>query len=222
MGCLQFIVVKATHILDVYNLEDVMDAGRDLPIGFVGIHEIGAIRKVHEHGVSSVLLQQGIVLIRQSAPQTLDGKPLAPLEFADEGYTIEKLAIHVPKNHGRGIAVVEELHVVDGRESIVLHDVREIGLGHDEQGERHLVPLVTSLGIKINLTPRLHPEALVDGGLGKVVVVVATKDVLEAGRVADGENWGIKVDRHTALLGVDEGLARGKTQLGSQLRGAEL
>ena len=106
------------------------------------------------------------------APQALDGEPLTPLELADEGYAVEDLAVQIPEDHQRAIAVVEELHVVDEGEGVVLHDVGEVGLGHDEQGEGHLVPLVAALKITVNLTPRLHPETLVDGGLGEVVGVV--------------------------------------------------
>ena len=40
--------------------------------------------------------------------------------------------------------------------------------------------------------------------------------------MTDGKHRGIEVDRQAALLGVDKGLARGKTQLCTELRGADL
>ena len=40
--------------------------------------------------------------------------------------------------------------------------------------------------------------------------------------MTNGKHRGIEVDRQAALLGVDKGLARSKTQLGTELRGADL
>ena len=208
------VVVHAMDILDMDELEDVVDAHDEFDVGFVALHDVGEIvvlsvlelsGEVHEQGVALVLGQEGVVLVREGAPEGVDADVFAPLEFLDEGDAVEELAVHVPRDHGRGVAVVEELHVVDEVEGVVLEDVGEVGRGHDEEGIGHLVPLYAALEHAVDFAPGVEPEALVEGGLGEVVVVLASQDALDADGVADAHDRGVEVGGQAALLGVDVG-----------------
>ena len=85
-----------------------------------------------------------------------------------------------------------------------------------------MVPLDSSLEIAVDLTPRLHPEPLVDVCLGVVVAIVASEESLDADGMPEGEHRCVEIDLQSALLGIDERLARGIAELGMELRRAEL
>ena len=221
MGVL-VVIVETADVLYMDELEDVVDADRELVVGLLRIHDTTALGEEHEDVAIGVLLEEGVVLVGQSAPQAAESNILAPLEFLQERYAVEDLAVEIPRDIERGKTVVEELHVVDELEGLVLDDIAEVGLGHDEQRIGHLVPLDTALEIAVDLTPRLHPEALIDVCLGIVVAIVATEESLDADGMSEGEHWGVEIDLKTTLLGVDECLTGGKTELGMELGGAEL
>ena len=122
-----------------------------------------------------------------------------------QGDAVEDFAIEVPQDHGGGVAVVEELHVVDEVEGVVLEDVGEVGRGHDEEGIGNLVPLDAALEHAVDFTPRVEPEAFVEGGFGEVVVVLAAQDALDADGMAEAKDGGVEVGGQSALLGVDIG-----------------
>ena len=216
------VIVETADILYMDELEDVVDADGKLVIGLLAVHHMTALGEHHEDVALGVLLEEGVVLVGQTAPQAAESDVLAPLEFLQERYAVEDLAVEIPRDIERGKTVVEELHVVDELEGLVLDDIAEVGLGHDEQRIGHLVPLYSSLEIAVNLSPRLHPEALVDARLAIVVAIVATEESLDADGMSEGEHWGVEIDLKTTLLGVDECLAGGKTELGMELGGAEL
>ena len=153
MGSGQLVIVQAAHILNMYNLEDVMDAHAELHVRTIRIDDIAALGEVHEHRTARILVEMGVVLLRQLAPQDTEAEPLAPLEFADERDAVEYLSVEVPVELTRQEAVGWELHVVDSLEGIVLYDIREVGLGHDEQWEGNLLPLYSTLYLDIHLTP---------------------------------------------------------------------
>ena len=139
-----------------------------------------------------------------------------------QGYAVEEFSVKVPRHVERGVAVVEELHVVYEVERFVLHDVRQVGGRHYEQREWHFVPLHPALHRHVELSPAVEPEALVDAGLGEVVVVVAAEHALHAHGVGEGEHWRVVVHLQASLLGVDVCLAWGVTYLEARLRSAEL
>lgn len=203
------------------NLEDVVNAEGEFPIGLLGVDDIGALWEIHEEGTALVLCQEGIVLVAETAPQATQSNPLAPLETLEQGDAVEELATHVPIELQGGIAVCRELHIVDGFEGIVLKDIGEIGLGHDEQGEGHFLPLDATFHEKVEASPRVEPEALEDAGLGDVVAIVGSQKSFDAQGVAEGEDGGVEIDWQATLLGVDERFTRGQAQLSVQLRGTE-
>ncbi len=222
VGCGQFVVVQSAHVLHVENLEDVVNAGHDFHIGLFRVHDVAASGEVHQQGRALVLLEEGVVLVGEVAPEGLHADVLAPLQLLEQGNAVEDLTVEVPRHVERCEAVVEELHVVDEVEGLVLYNIREVGGGHDEQGVGHLVPLYAALQVAVDLSPGVHPEALVDAELGEVVAVVAAEESLQTQGVAEGEDGSVEVDGQSALLGVDVGAARGKLQFGMQLGGSNL
>ena len=106
-------------------LEDVVDAYagfdvRGLAHDMAGGHAV-AHREEEEVGVAAFV---GVVLVRQRAPHAADAEHLSPFQFLDEGDAVEELPVHVVAEGERGVAVVQELHVVDEVERfVVLSDV---------------------------------------------------------------------------------------------------
>ena len=157
-------VGEAAHIFNVEEFEDVVYAGYDLDVRLFIIHGvrgvgIGAVGvevsgEVEEAAVGGIAFEEGVVLIRERAPQHVAGDVFAPFQFFEQGNAVEDLAVQVPRNHQRGVAVVEELHVVDQFKHVVLLDVREVGGRHDEHGIGHLVPLYAAFEIRVYLAPR--------------------------------------------------------------------
>ena len=202
--------------------EDIVYAGHNLEIGLVGVHHVAPLRELHQHVTALILGQEGVVLVGQFAPKHLHAQVFPPLQTLQQWNAVEDLAVQIPAHVGAEVAVVEELHVVDEIERLVLHDVAQVGGRHDEQRIRHLVPLRARLDRSVYLAPRPHPETFVDACLREVVVVFATKESLESHGVANGEHRRVEVDGQTALLGVDIGSSGSQLQLHTQLRGAYL
>ena len=73
-----------------------MDAHAELHVRTIRIDDIAALGEVHEHRTARILVEMGVVLLRQFAPQDTEAKPLAPLEFADERDAVENLSVQVP------------------------------------------------------------------------------------------------------------------------------
>ena len=160
--------------------------------------------EIVEIGRRCVLRQIGVVLVGERAPQGIHTEIFTPFESFEERDAVEDLAIQVPRNHGRDIAVVHEFHVLDEVEHRIFFDIRGVGPRHEQEGEGDAVPLGTGFHMRLELTPRLDPPALVDAQLGVVVGVVAP-EVFHAHGVAERKNRCVVVGAHAALLGVDEG-----------------
>lgn len=96
MGRGQFHVVQTAHILHMYDLEDVVDTGHNLDIGFVGVHEMTTVGEVHQFVAASILRQIRVVLVGKVTPEGVHGNIFAPLQFLDEGDAVEELAVQVP------------------------------------------------------------------------------------------------------------------------------
>ena len=218
----QVVVTQAAHVLHVEELQNVVNAQDQLDVGLLGVHDVRALGEVHELSAALVLLKEGVVLVGQRAPEHPDADVLAQVELLEQGHAVEDLAVEVPAHHERGEAVVEELHVVDAAEGLGQDDVRLVGRRVYEQRIGHLVPLYAALQVEVELAPVGHPEALVDVQLRIVVVVVGTKDAVEAYGVGNAEHWGIEVDDPAAQLVVDVGLARRIAQAARHLGGAQV
>ena len=89
----------------------------------------------------------------------------------------------------------------------------------NEQRIGHLVPLNTRIQVNVEFSPAAQPEALVDVGLGVVIVVLTTQDAVEPHSVGDAEHRGIEVDDTPAQLIVDVSLTGRITQAGTDLGG---
>lgn len=69
------------------SLEDIVDAGFHLPIGFTA-HGMGIGRELIEYGVARALGR--IVLVGKVAPETFHVDKLTPFEPSDERDTVEQ------------------------------------------------------------------------------------------------------------------------------------
>ena len=157
-------VGEAAHIFYVEVFEDVVNAGYDLNVRLFVVHNAGGVGvaavgvevsgEVEQAAVGSIALEEGVVFLRERAPQHVAGDVFAPFQFFEQGNAVEDFAVHVPGKHQRGVAVVEKLHVVDEFKHVVLLDVREVGGRHDEHGVGHLVPLHAAFEIRVYLAPR--------------------------------------------------------------------
>ena len=132
MGRRQIVMVHTPDIFHLEEFKDIVHAQRQLPIGMMRIDDIAAVREIHQQGTAGILSQQGIILIRQATPKASHRDPLAPLQFTQQGDAVEDLAIHIPVQIHTGKPVRGELHVVDGLEGIVLQEIGQICLRHDE------------------------------------------------------------------------------------------
>jgi hypothetical protein len=158
----------------MYNLEYIVDTGNNLYIRTMGVHEIAAVREIHQFVAARILRQVGVILVAKVTPKGVHGEIFTPLQLFDKWDTVEEFAVEIPRKHHRGIAVVEELHIVDQTEHLLLADVRKVGQWMNEQHVRNLIPLDTSLKEEVDLSPAVHPEALVELGLGKVRLILAS------------------------------------------------
>ncbi len=79
VGCGQFVVGEAAHILHVQNLEDVVHAGYDFHIGLLRVHDVTAVGEVHQQRGTLVLLEERVVLVAEVAPECLHADVFAPL-----------------------------------------------------------------------------------------------------------------------------------------------
>ena len=65
-----------------------------------------------------------VILIRKCSVHTTDTESFAPFQLFNEGNTIEQLPVHVISDGKRGITVIQEFHIVDKTERlIVLGDI---------------------------------------------------------------------------------------------------
>ena len=169
-----------------------------------------------------VIGQLVLVLVGERSPYGAESEIVAQLELTEQGHTIEQFALQIPVNHERQVAVADELHVVHHGERVGLRDVAEVGLGHDEQQQGHLVPLGGGTEVELHLSPRAEPQAIVGGGLAEVVAVLSAEQLVDTEGVADGEHGGVFVDEHAVLLGVHVFLAGSISEAQHQLGGAQL
>ena len=213
------------------HLEDVVHAGHHLHVGAVGIHgarEVveGAVGtelagQVEEAAVGGVPPEQGVVFVGEGAPEGVHTEKLAPFEFAEQGNAVEELSVEVPREHDRGIAVVEELHVVDEAEVAFFLYIGEVGGGHDEQREGNAVPLHAALELGIDFAPGVEPEAFVDGGFGEVVDAVKAKAAVVSDGVREAVYGCVAVGGYAPLLGVDPVGAGLIAQFEAEVAGAQ-
>ncbi len=205
-------IVDAMHILDVQQLEYVVYSGYQFDVGATRRHKLRVVRETairgkvtgetEQRAVLCILAQERIVLVGQVSEVHITTKVLSPLQFLEQWDAIKYLAVEVPTHQDGGVAVGDELHVVDEIEGIVLHYIAEVGNGEAQQWEGHLVPLALCLHIEIELAPGVQPETLVDGKLGEVVVVLSTHNSLETDRVSNAPDGRVEVGLESALLGV--------------------
>ena len=205
-------------------LEDVVDAYAGFHVGRL-VHDVAgghALARGEEEEVGIAALV-GVVLVRQRAPQSADAEHLAPFQLLDEREAVEQLSVHVVAQVEGGVAVVQELHVVDEVERlVVLRDVGEVRHRQVQQGEGDGVPLRAGTCRDVQLAPRAEPETLADACLRQVEVVVAAQHALEAGGVRDAEYRGIQRHGYAALLGVDKRLAGSVAQGHAQFGGRDV
>ena len=89
----ELVVVQAAHILDVDELEDVVDAQREFQIGSLGIDDVRPFGEVHQQRRTGILLEVGIILVGELAPEAAQTDILTPLEFLQQGDAVEDLSI---------------------------------------------------------------------------------------------------------------------------------
>ena len=92
-------------------LEDIVDTYNQFDIGALGIHDMTPLGEVHQFVATLILIQEGVILIRQVTPEHIHGEILTPLQLLDQRDTVEELSVQVPREHHRSITVVQELHV---------------------------------------------------------------------------------------------------------------
>ena len=81
-------VGEAAHVFNVEDLEDVVDAGYDLDVGLAVVHDVRGVGvravgvevsgEVEEAAVGGITLEEGVVFLRERAPQHVAGDVLAP------------------------------------------------------------------------------------------------------------------------------------------------
>ena len=162
------------------------------------------------------------ILAGERSPDGAEAEIVAQLELAQQGDAVEQLALEVPVDHKRDVAVADEFHVVDHREGVGLRDVAEVVLGHDEQQQGHLVPLCGGANVELHLSPRVKPQAVVGRGLAVVVVVLSAQQTVGAEGVAEGEHRCVFIHEHAVLLGVHVFLAGCEAQAQHEFGGAQL
>ena len=92
----------------------------------------------------------------------------------------------------------------------------------EQQGVWHLVPLLAGLDVYVDFAPTVQPEALVEMGLGDVVVVLSAQHFVQPHGVGEADDGGVEVDGTSAQLVVDIGFAGRIAQRGANLRGAHI
>ena len=215
------VVVHAADILNLEETQDATHARGDFPIGHAGIHDARVVGERHEHAAAGILREEGVVLVGESAPQHLDAEVFAQAGFLDEGDAVEDLALHVPVEVDTPETVVEELHIGNLIEHLLTAEVRQVGSRHAQQGEGHLVPLLSDTAVEVDAPPAVEPDALEEAKLGVVVVVFAPEEAIDAHGVAEGEDGCLAVDFQTAYLGIGVECAGGVFDFGLELGGAK-
>ena len=94
----ELVVVQTAYVLHMDEFEDVVDTQRQFHVGALGIDNVRALREVHEQRRAGILLEEGVVLIGELAPEDAEADILTPLEFLQQWNAIEELTIEVPAN----------------------------------------------------------------------------------------------------------------------------
>ena len=123
-------VVDAVDIFHLYQAQDVLHADGPFHVGLAAVHHEAVVGEHHQPLAVAVLRQEGVVLFGERAPEGFELDDFAHLHPPEQGDAVEQLAAHLPGELQRGVAVVEELHVVDHVEQHGRDDVREVGLRH--------------------------------------------------------------------------------------------
>ena len=117
-------ITYTAYIFDMNQFEDIVNTYNQFDVRSLRIHDMTTLGEVHQFIATRILRQEGVVLVRQVTPEHVHSNILTPLQFLDQWNTVEELSVQVPRKHHRGIAVVEELHVVDEIEHLFLNDKR--------------------------------------------------------------------------------------------------
>ena len=104
---------------------------------------------------AGVVEPEGIVLVGEIAPHHVETNILTPLKLLDERYAIKQLAIKVPTVHQGKRTVIEELHVADKGERVIISQITGIGLWQAEELEGNSVPLDHGTMEGVYTAPRL-------------------------------------------------------------------
>ena len=131
----ELLVGEAIDEVNGEEAQDVVDAGSSFEVGRVLVHHMGSIGEDEELVVITVLHQEGVVLVGESSPHTLEAEVLATFQFAEERDAVEDLSVGMPGKGPKHIAVVEELHVAHEGERVLVFEEREVHMRHDEQGK---------------------------------------------------------------------------------------
>ena len=94
----KLVVVQTAYVLHMDEFEDVVDTQRQFHVGALGIDDVRALREVHEQRRAGILLEEGVVLVGELAPEDAEADILTPLEFLQQRNAIEELTIEVPAN----------------------------------------------------------------------------------------------------------------------------
>ena len=128
----QFVVVQSANIFYMYYLEYIVDTQRQLHIRTIGVNHITALGEVHHHIAVGVIRCIRVVSVGQLSPKHAETYPLSPLQLSYQRNSVQYFSVHIPVHLRRNKSVGGELHVVDSLERVVLNDIREVGLRHDE------------------------------------------------------------------------------------------
>ena len=125
-------IIEAAHIFNAEESEHIMHSCHYFNIWSVGIHDIGTLRKLHEHITTPICFEIGIILVCEISPQHLHTKILPPFEFLYQWHTIEYLAVYIPLGIYARIPIIEKLHIINKVKGSRLNDIREVGGRHDK------------------------------------------------------------------------------------------
>ena len=166
--CARTVVGEAMIVVNAEEFPQIAQTHIELYIGCPAIHNLcnglilsGTVLHVHPFtwhvveefvtwvgqlaclvGITAGVVEpEGVVLVGEITPHHVETDILTPLKFLDERYAIEQLTIKVPAIHKSKRTVVEELHIADKRECIVVSQIAGVGLWQAEQLEGNGVPL---------------------------------------------------------------------------------
>ena len=87
------VIVESADVFHMYELEDVVDAERELVVWLLRVHHTAAVGEHHKDVALGVLLEERVVLVCQFSSQATVANILAPLEFLQQWYSVEYLAV---------------------------------------------------------------------------------------------------------------------------------